>query len=142
MSKDLFKYTEKLLELFETSNLTTMEYEDENVSVKFGKGTSQATVVNTQPTVSPVVETVAEAKVECKAEVLSPIVGTFYSSPAPGEKAFVQIGDTVKEGQVLCIVEAMKVMNEINAPVGGTISEILVEDQEGVEFNQVLFRIK
>ncbi len=142
MSKNLYDYTEKLLKLFEDSNLTTMEYEDENVSVKFGRGNTQPTapVYQSAPTVVKEVE--KEAVVDCKAEVVSPIVGTFYSSPAPGESAFVKVGDTVKEGQVLCIVEAMKVMNEINAPVGGTISEILVDDKEGVEFNQVLFRIK
>lgn len=143
MGKDLMKYTKELLELFENSNLTTMKYEDENLSVEFGKGGPVATVVPQH------IETVKKEEVvetnntvDCKAEVLSPIVGTFYTSSSPGEAPFVKVGDTVKEGQVLCIVEAMKVMNEINAPIGGTISEILVEDKEGVEFNQVLFRIK
>ncbi len=141
MSKDLYEYTEKLLELFEKSNLSTMEYEDEMLAVKFGKsGTVQ------KEHHSPVAlekEVVEEKTVsDFKAEVTSPIVGTFYTSPSPDASPFVQVGDVVKQGQTLCIVEAMKVMNEINAPIGGTIKEILVEDKEGVEFDQVLFRIK
>ena len=84
----------------------------------------------------------APAAVEEKLhEVKSPIVGTFYESPSPGAPAFVKIGDQVEVGQVLCIVEAMKLMNEIEADVAGTITAILVEDGSPVEYGQPLFKI-
>jgi len=74
--------------------------------------------------------------------VKAPLVGTFYSSPSPDAPDFVQVGDTVKPGQVLCIIEAMKVMNEIVAESNGVIREILAEKSQPVEFGQNLFRIK
>lgn len=74
--------------------------------------------------------------------IKSPIVGTFYSKPAPDAEPFVQVGDRVKKGQVLCIIEAMKVMNEIESTVDGIISEVCVNNQEIVEYSQVLFKIK
>ena len=74
--------------------------------------------------------------------VRSPLVGTFYRAPAPGEDAYVEVGDRVKAGQVLCIVEAMKLMNEIPADVSGEVVEILVENAEGVEYDQPLFRLR
>ncbi len=74
--------------------------------------------------------------------ITSPIVGTFYSAPAPDKPAYVAVGDTVKKGQVICIVEAMKLMNEIESEFNGTVDEILVEDGEPVEFGQAIMRIK
>ncbi len=74
--------------------------------------------------------------------VTSPFVGTFYRTPAPDQPAFVDVGSVVKKGQVLCIVEAMKLMNEIEAEVGGKVAEILVENGQPVEFGQQLFRIE
>lgn len=76
------------------------------------------------------------------AEVKSPMVGTFYSSPKPGTPAFVKVGDRVENGQVLCIVEAMKLMNEIESETSGTLKEICVENAGPVQFGQVLFRIE
>jgi len=73
--------------------------------------------------------------------VKSPMVGTYYASPGPGESVFVKVGDSVSEDTVLCIVEAMKVMNEIKAGVSGTLSEILVENGVPVEFGTPLFRV-
>ncbi len=73
--------------------------------------------------------------------VLSPIVGTFYSSSSPSKPAYVKVGDKVKAGDVLCIIEAMKVMNEITCQYSGEIVEILVENEDMVEYNQPLFRI-
>ncbi len=75
-------------------------------------------------------------------EVRSPIVGTFYSAASPDSPAFVSAGDRIKPGDVLCIIEAMKLMNEIEAEVSGTIVDILVENGQPVEYNQVLFRVK
>jgi acetyl-CoA carboxylase biotin carboxyl carrier protein len=74
--------------------------------------------------------------------IRSPLVGTFYRAPAPGEEAYVEVGDTVKAGQVLCIVEAMKMMNEIVADVPGEVVEVLAENSGGVEYDQPLFRLR
>ena len=74
--------------------------------------------------------------------VRSPVVGTFYRAPAPGENAYVEVGDTVSAGQTLCIVEAMKLMNEIVADVSGEIIEVLAENAGGVEYDQPLFYLR
>jgi len=73
--------------------------------------------------------------------VKSPMVGTFYRAPSPGADAFVQIGDTVKEGQTICIIEAMKLLNEIECDMAGVVKEILVENGQAVEYGQPLFLI-
>jgi acetyl-CoA carboxylase biotin carboxyl carrier protein len=75
-------------------------------------------------------------------EVKAPLVGTFYKAPSPGAPEYVQVGDVVKKGQVLCILEAMKVMNEIEADHPGTVREILADNGDSVEFGQVLLRIE
>lgn len=98
-----------------------------------------------QPSLEP--ESVpAEAKEERRSEnevlVKAPIVGTFYRSPAPEEDAFVDVGDQVSQGDVLCIIEAMKLMNEIECEVSGTVKKILVEDAQPVEYDQPLFIIE
>ena len=74
-------------------------------------------------------------------EVKSPMVGTFYRSPGPGAKPFVEVGQTVKPGDTLCIIEAMKLLNEIEAEVAGPVKEILAENGQAVEYGQVLFVI-
>jgi len=74
--------------------------------------------------------------------VRSPVVGTFYRAPAPGDEPYVEVGDRVGVGQTLCIVEAMKLMNEIPADVSGEVVEVLVENAHGVEYDQPLFRIR
>ena len=74
--------------------------------------------------------------------IKSPMVGSFYGAPSPDSDAFVKVGDSITESSVVCILEAMKVMNEIKAEISGTITEILVNDGEAVEFGQPLFRIK
>lgn len=75
-------------------------------------------------------------------EVTAPIVGTFYEAPAPDADPFVKVGDTVEVGQVLCIIEAMKLMNEIEAETNGVITEVLINNGEPVEYGQALFRIE
>jgi acetyl-CoA carboxylase biotin carboxyl carrier protein len=75
-------------------------------------------------------------------EITSPMVGTFYRSPAPDEAAFVNVGDRIQTGQTVCIIEAMKLMNELEAEVSGEVVEILVANAEPVEFGQVLMRVK
>jgi acetyl-CoA carboxylase biotin carboxyl carrier protein len=74
-------------------------------------------------------------------EIRSPMVGTFYKSPEPGAEAYVKVGSRVTSGQTVCIIEAMKIMNEIEAEITGVIREVLVEDSQPVEFGQVLFRV-
>lgn len=88
------------------------------------------------PTV-PSVSTVPTGLIDIK----SPMVGTFYKSPEPGAEPYVKVGTRISVGQTLCIIEAMKIMNELEAEVGGVIREILVEDAQPVEFGQVLFRV-
>jgi acetyl-CoA carboxylase biotin carboxyl carrier protein len=75
-------------------------------------------------------------------DITSPMVGTFYRAPAPGEASFVEIGDRIRSGQVVCILEAMKLMNELEAEVSGEVVEILVDNGEPVEYGQVLMRVK
>ncbi|EWS62384.1 Biotin carboxyl carrier protein of acetyl-CoA carboxylase [Hydrogenophaga sp. T4] len=74
--------------------------------------------------------------------VKSPMVGTFYRSSSPGAKAFVEVGDTIKEGETICIVEAMKILNEIEADKSGTVKQILVDNGQAVEYGQPLFVIE
>ena len=101
------------------------------------------TPIQPKPEIQPkaIVET-PKVPVSSGTEIKSPMVGTFYASPAPDSDTFVKVGDQVKEGQILCIVEAMKVMNEIESEVSGTLVKILVMDGEPVEFDQPLFVIE
>lgn len=75
-------------------------------------------------------------------QIAAPMVGTFYRKPAPDARPFVEVGDTVRVGQVVCIVEAMKLMNEIQSDADGVVAEVLVEDGQPVEYGQALFRLK
>jgi acetyl-CoA carboxylase biotin carboxyl carrier protein len=74
--------------------------------------------------------------------VKSPMVGTFYRSPSPGAKSFVEVGQTVKQGQTLCIIEAMKMLNQIESDVSGVVAEVLAENEQAVQFDQPLFVIE
>jgi acetyl-CoA carboxylase biotin carboxyl carrier protein len=74
-------------------------------------------------------------------EIRSPMVGTFYKAPEPGAEPYIKVGNRVTPGQTVCIIEAMKIMNEIEAEIAGAVREILVEDSQPVEFGQVLFRV-
>jgi acetyl-CoA carboxylase biotin carboxyl carrier protein len=94
------------------------------------------------PPVAPAAPSPPEAAKEKLHEIKSPIVGTFYEAPAPGAPPFVKVGDEVQVGQVLCIIEAMKLMNEIESDVAGTIVKRLVSNAQPVEYGQVLFLIK
>ncbi len=95
--------------------------------------------VEMAPPVPPPIAQPADANL---AEITSPVVGTFYRSPAPDDPPFVDVGDRIQTTQIVCIVEAMKVMNEIEAEVAGEIVEILVQNGEPVEFGQALMRVK
>jgi acetyl-CoA carboxylase biotin carboxyl carrier protein len=109
--------------------------EKESTSTRVAAGTAApAAVVNESE--------LAEAVSEKTVEVIAPMVGTFYAAPSPDSAPYVQVGDHVKPGQVLCIVEAMKLMNEIKSETSGTIIDILVKNAEVVEYGQVMFLIE
>ena len=98
-------------------------------------------IQNTQPEIEDTY--IDEPVIEKKGKTItSPMVGAFYASPAPGAKPFVKVGDTVSVGQVVCIVEAMKLMNEIESEVSGRVTQICVEDGQSVEYGQVLMHIE
>jgi acetyl-CoA carboxylase biotin carboxyl carrier protein len=90
---------------------------------------------------APAAAPAAEPPKSAGLEVKSPMVGTYYKSPEPGAKAYVSVGDRVAKGQIVCIIEAMKIMNEIESEYAGVVREILVEDAQPVEYGQVLFKI-
>lgn len=145
----------KLIELLEESNIEELEIQEGEESVRISRGSQSAAVpVQTyvQPQVAPVAApqaaapAAAPAAAEAPAEVsghqvISPMVGTFYRSPSPDAGSFVEVGQTVKVGDVICIVEAMKMMNQIESDKAGVVEAILVEDGEPVEFDQPLIRI-
>lgn len=147
---------EQLLKLINTvsdSKLTEFKYETENVCIKMGKESgikvvaaeAPVAVAAPQTTVSAVDGPAGSQEKPQEAEgkiVKSPLVGTFYAAPSEDADPYVQVGDTVKKGQVLAIVEAMKLMNEIESEYDGTVEEILVENAQGVEYGQPLFRIR
>jgi acetyl-CoA carboxylase biotin carboxyl carrier protein len=99
-------------------------------------------VADATQSVPEVVEAEPSPEMDGLHAVRSPVVGTFYRAPAPGEDAYVEVGDTVSAGQILCIVEAMKLMNEIVADVSGEVVEILAENAGGVEYDQPLFYLR
>ena len=148
----------RLVKIVDTSGVTDLEIEENGLKVKIAKKIRTAQV-STQPQIIsnsvPVTEVTQETKKESPAEksletesdsslhvIKSPIVGTFYRAPAPDADAYVQVGDTVSAGSVLCIIEAMKLMNEIESDVEGKIVKILVENGKPVEYNQPLFMIQ
>jgi acetyl-CoA carboxylase biotin carboxyl carrier protein len=149
-----YKAIEQLMKAMDETNLTHLEIEEEGIKIKMKKEKEIVAVSTIEQKVQPAAEVTpskavegAEApspKEEAKegALVHSPIVGTFYNAPSPGAKPFVSLGDKVKKGDTLCIIEAMKLMNEIEADIDGEIVEILVGNEEMVEYNQPLFRIK
>ena len=138
----------KLIELLEESDINEIEIQEGEESLRISRASSvvAAPVVQAAPVAAapvaaaPVAEAPAAPAIDGHA-VTSPMVGTFYRSPSPGASAFVEVGQTVNAGDVICIVEAMKMMNQIEADKSGTVTAILVDDGEAVEFDQVLVTI-
>ncbi len=130
-----------LIKLMEDHDLTAFELEDSGFKVRLEKGGTPEQVIAAAPPVA--IEEKAPEKIvaEETEEISAPMVGTFYKSPSPDADAFVKVGDAVDEGTVVCIIEAMKVMNQIKAEKSGVIQRILVEDASPVEFGQGLFVI-
>ena len=143
---------EKLLKALENSSIEEVEIEIEGVKLKAKyarqKPSSQPVIIEKtpEPVYHPVKEEIPKEKSAVEPEnihiVKSPIVGTFYRAPSPGAEPFVKEGDFVEKGQTLCIIEALKVMNEIESDVSGRVVKILVEDGQPVEFDQPLFHIE
>ncbi len=141
----------KLIELVEESGIAELEISEGEESVRINRYSAQAApaapvqyAATAAPApAAPVAETAAPAPAaESGHKVLSPMVGTFYRSPSPEAKSFIEVGQTVSEGQTLCIVEAMKMMNQIEADKAGVVKAILVEDGQAVEFDQPLVIIE
>jgi acetyl-CoA carboxylase biotin carboxyl carrier protein len=104
--------------------------------------TSSQNLISTDNNVAKDEQKITTSSVSSLVEVKSPMPGTFYSSPDPDSSPFVSVGDTVKPGDTICIVEAMKIMNEIQAEDAGVVEEILIQNASPVEFDQVLFKLK
>ena len=146
----------KLVKIVDTSEITDLEVEENGLRIKVAKKLrtfrtyEQPQVVLGNTSLQESTEKNAPAKetnlaveiAENVHEIKSPIVGTFYRAPAPDADSYVQVGDTVSQGAVLCIVEAMKLMNEIESDVSGRIIKILAENGKPVEYNQPLFLIQ
>jgi acetyl-CoA carboxylase biotin carboxyl carrier protein len=142
-SKSETKLVKELADILDASGLAEIEYETEAVSIRLSRVTGAMPVAAVAPPVAaPAAAPVAEAPLANPAShpgaVTSPMVGTVYTSPEPDAPAFISEGDTVKAGQTLFIVEAMKVMNPITAPKAGKISTILVQNAQPVEFGEAL----
>jgi acetyl-CoA carboxylase biotin carboxyl carrier protein len=158
------RYVKKLIEMLDGSTVDSVEISsDKGMKIRISKtpqqrGTVQiptpvslpAVVASPRMTPAEGMAVVAEPPAVAKpeppkevnlAEVKSPMVGTFYASPEPGAKPFATVGSRVTKGQVLCIIEAMKIMNEIESEVSGIVREILVQDAHPVEYGQVLYRV-
>ena len=143
------EYVEKLAKVLADNSLTEISLEDGEQAITLRKevmGVAAAPVVQAtapqQPQAAPVSAPAEQKEVKKGKPLTSPMVGTFYSAPSPDAEPFVKVGQTVKEGDVVCIVEAMKLMNEIEAEFSGKIVEICVSDGQPVEFGQVLMYIE
>ena len=135
-----------LIELVETSGIAELEIQEgeERVRITRSQAATQTLVAAAQPVTVASAPTAAPAATPPAAEghvVKSPMVGTFYRAATPGAKAYVEVGDTVEEGATLCIIEAMKLMNEIESDKAGVVKAILTDNGQPVEFGQPLFVI-
>ncbi len=131
----------KFIKFMDDNNLAELEIEEEGKRIRLRRNVSGLPIVNSIP--SPAAESKTESlPTENIVEIKSPMVGTFYRAPSPGAKPYVEAGEVIKPGDVVCIVEAMKLMNEIKAEVGGKIVKIPVDNGEPVEFGQTLFAIE
>jgi len=155
------RYVKKLIEMIDDSSVDSIEISTEKgVKIRIAKnpgGRAGVAIMASPPVhpVGPVAEVARESappagespadraqrSAAAGLEVKSPMVGTFYGAPEPGAKPYVSIGDRVQKGQTLCIIEAMKIMNEIESEYTGVVKEVLAMDAQPVEYGQALFRI-
>lgn len=139
------KKIEEVIRLMEKHSLTEISVEEEGVKIHLRKGPAGVIEKSIQaaPLLTPGVALPPEKEESTNVvEIKSPMVGTFYPSPAPDAKPFVSVGSKINVGDVLCIIEAMKLMNEIKSEVKGKIVDVLVENGNPVEFGQVLFLVE
>ena len=157
-----YKAIQELIQTINESGLYSLEVESDGTRIKMSKGPEQIVIGNVptttkvaingedQPQTAAIAQTISD-KVYEKVEALkdenlhiikSPIVGTFYASSSPEKPDFVSIGTLVKKGSVLCILEAMKLMNEIESDVEGEVVEVLIKSEDMVEYGQSLFKIR
>lgn len=146
------EYIEKLANLIDEKSLSEIILEDCEQAITIKREINQTVVQSANPVaIMPQTPQVQSAKEETVQEntssskgtpITSPMVGAFYAAPSPGAKPFVKVGDVVSAGQVVCIVEAMKLMNEIESEVSGKVTQICVEDGQSVEYGQVLMYIE
>jgi len=142
----------KLIELIEESDIVEIEIREGEESVRLSRYSATvqpaavpaaAPVLAIQPTGAAAQAVAAEEAEKISGHIVrSPMVGTFYRAPSPGAKSFVEVGDRVNVGDTLCIIEAMKILNQIEADKAGVIAKILVENAQPVEYNQPLFVIE
>ena len=148
-----FKEIKELIRVFDKSELNKLKVKDGEFEISMQTGFEGGTVVTTASapiiTAAPVVATAVDAVAPIAAPAVisgdtidSPMVGTYYSSPSPEAPNFVKVGDTVKKGQTLCILEAMKIMNEVEAEFDCKIIDILVTDGDPVEFDMPIFTVE
>jgi acetyl-CoA carboxylase biotin carboxyl carrier protein len=155
------KELKEIVQLVVSHEINEFEYERAGTRIRIRKGPQEIHTVTTSPSMGPttplapsishispplsgpvVDSTESAAPTENLQPIRSPIVGTFYRSPSPGAPSFVKVGDQVEIGTVLCIIEAMKLMNEIESDVAGEIVKILVENSQPVEYGEELFLIR
>ena len=145
------KEIKEMIQLMNENNLTELELEKDGLKIRLKKtasGAFEPSIIQESSSAAPVsAKTSAEPKEPPKApapktHIKSPMVGTFYAAPAPDAAPFVQVGSEIQVGQVICIIEAMKLMNEIKAEVRGKISEIFLNNGDPVEFGQPLFSLE
>jgi len=139
-----FKEIKDLIKLMNEHELSEVEVEFGGTKIKLKRGAQGVLmeVPNTRAPASGQAPAPAEAAAPGAQTIKSPMVGTFYTAPAPDAEPYVKVGSKVDVGQVVCIIEAMKLMNEIKSEIKGVISEIHIQSGEPVEFGQVLFSIK
>ena len=144
------KEIKEMINLMNEHNLSEIEIEkgDQKIKLRKAGGGPEVTIEGTQlpPQAAQLPAGAAAAKPEAEAgkmaEIKAPIVGTFYRAPSPDAAAFVEVGQEIEVGQVVCIIEAMKLMNEIKSEVKGKVVDILAENADPVEFGQILFLIE
>lgn len=138
------KKLKEFIKFMDDNNLNELEIEEGGKRIRLKKNSSgQPTVISQTPSQAPASATTENAASETNTlEIKSPMVGTFYAAPSPGAKPYLAIGTIIKPGDVVCIVEAMKLMNEIKAEVGGKVVQILAENADSIEFGQTLFKVE
>ena len=134
INKNIIKELNDYLDEF---NLTEIEYTEKDVKVKVSKSLSNKNLETSVPTFTKEVKT-EKVLVDNSKKITSPIIGTAYLAPEPGGKKFIEVGQKIKKGDTVMIVEAMKTMNHVPSPIDGTVKEICVDDGQPVEFGQTI----